>query len=296
MDLRQFEAFQAVIEHKSMSRAAEALGISQPAVSALIARLEKQLNFPLFTRAKQRLDPTLEANFLYLEVVPALSGMAKLSSFAEEIRLGRLGTLTVAAHPTVSISWLPSLVAQFQRSHPGVTVRIVTRSSRLLRESIPANSFDVGIAESPMEQKAVSAHTYRFRCVVALPTNHRLVEQKSINLRMLSDEPLIALTKWQSMSFDVGRAFDQARSRANIVTECEFFHTALSLVKYGVGVTICEPISARAEQEAGNIVVRPLDQEILYSIALFYSSERPLSRIANDFADRFRRHIAAFLR
>src|SRR5690606_6212641 len=117
IDVRQLEAFRAVMENRSVTRAAEILGISQPAVSVKLARLENELGFRLFERYRGRVKPTFEGQELYSEVKQALGMMDRVQIAAERIRSGETGTVVVASHPSASISLLPELVADFSREH-----------------------------------------------------------------------------------------------------------------------------------------------------------------------------------
>ena len=292
MDVRQLQAFQAIIEYKSLTRAALALSITQPAMSALISRLEKRVGVVLFRREKRRLIPTPEATHLYAEVVQALSGLSRLSLAVQDIRQAKKGTLTIAAHPTASIDWLPPLIAKFQSERPGTYVRVATRSSQLLREMTPANSFDIGLAQIPIESKNVVIRPYRLKCVAVLPCDHRLANHDSITPQLLDNEPFITMPRWHPLFRSVGRAFNEAAARWNTVAECEFFATALSLVSEGLGVSVVESISADARALQGKIVIRPFKPETTYSAALFYAADQPISLLAAEFIELFEEVVA----
>src|SRR5258705_4126412 len=109
MDVRVLEAFRAVVDHRSVTSAAASLGLTQPAVSAQIARLEQELGFLLFDRGNGRLKPTPEGLLFYAEADKALNGIERLAQAAEQIRTAQMGRLVIAAHPSAAISLLPPL-------------------------------------------------------------------------------------------------------------------------------------------------------------------------------------------
>ena len=82
---RQLEAFAAVMERGTATAAAERLGVSQPAVSKILAGLELEIGYPLFTRIKRRLAPTSEAQLLAAEVTRLYRGLEQVSEVAREI-------------------------------------------------------------------------------------------------------------------------------------------------------------------------------------------------------------------
>jgi DNA-binding transcriptional LysR family regulator len=283
MDIKQLIAFRSVMENRSASKAGIVLGITQPAVSGLIGRLERQLGVALFTRRGRRLEPTAEAKFLYTKVLQTLEGIERLENSILEFRQAQGGTLTIAAHPTASIFWLPGIAARFRHKHKDVSIRLLTRSSEHLRESVSSDSFDFGIAETVVEKATITAQRFKFRCVAVLPVHHPLAAHKVITPNLLNGVPFIALTRWQSTYFEVSRAFSHADTQWNVAAECEFFATALSIVSQGGGVTISEPISAQTEAKKKTVVLRRFEPEIPYEFAVFHPSDRPLSLLASEF-------------
>ncbi len=280
------------MECRSVSRAASVLGISQPAVSALIVRLEKQVGITLFTRERRRLIPTAEARLLHSRVSGALAALGKITNAVHEIQQARSGILTIAAHPTASIAWLPPFLAQFQRLRPNMSVRLATRSSEVLR-ALP-EPFDVGISEPPVDLPDVDVHRFRLRCVAALPPGHPLCAERVITPRLLDGIPFIALARWQATYHEVGRTFDQADSRWNVVHECEFFATAISLVAGGLGVSLIEPVSARQEAALGRIEVREFSPAVRYDVVLFHPARPPLAILTSEFVEEFKTYMEPF--
>jgi len=294
MDLRQLEAFRAVIENRSATRAAVALGVTQPAVSAQIARLEEQLGFALFERARGRLEPTSEAQLLYAEVTQALSGLDRVRQAAVEIRQGQTGCLSVASHPSAAISLVPGVVAELVRERPGVTVRFISRSSQGVRELIPAQAFDVGIAELPVDASAAAVERFRVECVAVLPGDHPLAAAKTMTPRRLEGVPFVAMFRGHMVFHAVARAFDEAGARWNVCAEAEFAATACALVASGAGVAVVDPFTA-ADFAGRGVLVRPFNPAVPYEFAVFHPPGREPSLLAKQFVALLRRRIGSFL-
>src|SRR5689334_3193463 len=124
LSFRQIECFRAVIVLRSMTRAAEAMSISQPAVSRLMRDMEINLGLSLFRRRKGGLQPTEEALALYAEVERSFVGVGKIERAAIRIRERQAGNLRVCAMPALMHSFLPYVVDQFLRDHSGVAVTL----------------------------------------------------------------------------------------------------------------------------------------------------------------------------
>ncbi len=113
MNLRQLQAFKAVMNEGTLTQAADIMAVTQPAVSSLIANLEQSVGFPLFKRHKGRIHPTPEAEHFYEGVEKVLSAVEKATRSALEIRDLELGYLRIASMPGLSLVFLPRVVARF---------------------------------------------------------------------------------------------------------------------------------------------------------------------------------------
>jgi DNA-binding transcriptional LysR family regulator len=294
MDLRQIELFTAVIEHGSLTAAARALGITQPAVSAGLARLERSVGFSLFRRDGRQVAPTAEAGLLYEEAVRALAGVAQLDDAAAAIGAAARGTLTLATNPSPGIAWLPRIVAEFRRARPDVRLTLLTRSSREVRDLVAARAFDLGIAEPPFDKADSVVRRYRFAAVAALRSDHPLAGHAVLTPALLDGADLIGMLPSHGTSPAVAEAFAAAGAELRIVARCEFFATVLNLAAEGAGVAIVDPISA-AGHGGRDLVVRPFAPRIPYEVAVLRPARGGLSRLAEAFAEAIDGHVRPFL-
>ena len=291
MDVRLLETFRTVIQRRSATGAAKAMGVTQPAVSAQIARLEDAVGFQLFERANGRLKPTSDALLFYAETSRVLSGFERLAEVAEHIRNGQTGQITVASHPSAAISLLPGIVAEFQRSWPDVTVRMVTRDSEVVRSLLPAESFDVGVAELPISEAEVKVSKFALRCVAILAEGDELTRFEVITPEHLSGRPFVATFRARMVHDRIQRAFADAGCVWSVCVQTEFFASACGLVVQGAGVGIVDPCSARHFGRLG-LVTRPFEPAIDYEIGVFHSLRRDPSGAARSFWDLLRAKLA----
>ena len=232
MDVKLLEAFRAVVDSRSVTAAAQALGITQPAVSGQIAKLEESVGFPLFERAGGRLKPTPEGLLFYAEATRVLGEVDRLAATTAQIREGQSGRLVIASHPAAAISMLPPLVAAFVAERPGVSVRLVSRHSDVVSQLLPTEGYDLGIAELPVDETAVRLVRYQMRCVAILPPRHALASRKLLTPALLSGQPMIAPARSPQMLSRVYGTFAGADAQINAVVEAEFF---ASLLRAGRG-------------------------------------------------------------
>lgn len=284
MELKLLEAFRTVVDHRSVTGAAAAMGVSQPAVSTQISRLEQLVGFALFERSGGRLKPTSEGLLFYAEASRALGEFDRLASATQQIRQGQAGRLVIASHPSAAISLLPELIADFLAARPGVMVRMVSRHSDVVSQLLPAESFDIGIAELPIDDQAVKLTRFQMRCVAILPRDHPMAARRILTPKLLSGHPMVAPGRSALTSARLQAAFSEAAVRMNIVAEAEFFASVCGLVAGGAGWSIVDPLSARTFAHLG-LVVRPFEPAITYEIGAFHRRDREPSVLAATFLE-----------
>ena len=194
MNLRQLECFRAVMVSGTMTRAAEVLRISQPSVSNIIASLEHELGFSLFKRRKGRLQPTAEATYFLDEAQRTLESLDKAVQTARQLRRMNVGRLVLATQPGIAIHFLPAVISRFLKKHPDVQFQLLSRSSQIVRDMIPTQRFDLGIAEPPIDHPAIQVEPLVTECVCVLPADHPLVSLEEITPRFWTESPLSRCT------------------------------------------------------------------------------------------------------
>src|SRR5579859_3588444 len=160
MFIRQLEAFRATMQAGTVSGAAVLLGVSQPAASRLLGRLEKELKLTLFDRSKGRLVPTPEAQILYDQVERTFVSADKIREVAAEISTAQAGHLHVAALPAIGLGFLPAVIEEFNRAHPQVTITLEVNLSARVEESVAAQHVDLGIGQFPFRRTGIESEVF----------------------------------------------------------------------------------------------------------------------------------------
>ena len=284
MDVKLLEAFRAVVDHRSVTAAAHVMGLTQPAVSIQIARLEEACGFSLFERLGGRLRPTAEGMLFYAEASRVLGEVDRLATTTAQIRGGQSGKLVIASHPSAAISLLPNLVSEFVAQRPGASVRLISRHSDVVSQLLPSESFDLGIAELPIDEIVMKLFKYRMRCVAILPAGHALASRKVLTPRLLSPYPAVAPSRWLQVSARLLSTFAEASAPLNTTVEAEFFATLCALVAAGAGWSLVDPLSAQSFAHLG-LLVRPFEPVVFYDIGVFHRRDREPSMLATAFLD-----------
>ena len=291
INLRQLEAFKAVMRCDSITIAAEFLCISQPSVSNLIINLEKDVGFALFERRKGRIYPTIEAQHFYKAVEQGLSGLDTIVKKAEEIGDRRGGHLRIASFPAPSMMFLPHLVKLHIQSKPDLSVSLLTQNTRQVNEWIAMGNIDLGISQWPNEDPAINTEHIRLACVCAMPEAHHLANRKFITPADLDNEPMIEIVGFDMMRYHflIKHAFGEAGARLRIQFECRYSSVACALVSEGIGVSIVDPFAAKNFIDRG-ITIREFRPEIPLDLGILYPSK--VSDQALEFAELIKSNIS----
>ncbi len=294
MNLKQMEAFRAVILTGSVSQAAKQLYRTQPAVSMMLSSLEEEIGFQLFERRKKRLYPTPEANYLYTEIEAIFSRINDVSQTLQDIQNKQYGFLRIGCMPGPSNFFVPDLVADFLEEHPKIQASLQTRTSDAVREWIASAQYDIGLAELTDRDPAIDKEVFSLSCLCALPADHPLAAQEVITPKHLDGEEMITLPPDHSTFYAIQQLFESEGYRMNVRLQTRFFIPALRFVERGLGVCIMDPISVTSYcsyAQPGKVVFRRFDPEVRLKLGIIYPANKPKSLITQAFAEQLREKI-----
>lgn len=260
MNLRQLEAFSAVMSAGSITGAARLLGRSQPAVSRLIQELEASVGFALFDRAGPKVTPTSRALQLHEEVERSLIGLGRIQERAAAIARAEERELRIAAIPALATSLVPAALARMETVPSQVNLRS-TAAEEIIR-SILDLTVDVGLASLPIDHPGVKVHwVVDAGCVAVLRDNDPLAQTPTVRLDQLADRRLITMTNPYRLRRRVDRALSAAGIDPTQRLETNGSIYAMIAARQGLGVALVERMTASAVPIEG-VVVRPIDHHI----------------------------------
>lgn len=285
LNLRQIEAFRAVVETGSMTEAGAALGITQPAVSRLVRDFECHFDLQLFRRQNGRVEPTQDALALHHEVERCFGGLDQVVKFAHDLSRYRRKTLRIAAPVGHSYFFLPRVIERFNAECPDVTISLRSCSSPDVAASVANGQSDIGIAILPSEVQGVEIEKLpEISLVCVIPENHALTALEVIGPGDLAEIPLLLLSDYSLMSKRVMQAFKDADVPPNVIFDCTYAGPICSLVGGGMGVSILDRLTADAYADKG-IVLRRFEPAIPCELKLVLPANQALSAPARVLAE-----------
>lgn len=241
MDLRQLRYFVALAEELHFGRAAERLGIAQPALSQQMQRLEKELGVELLSRSRRRVALTAAGAVLLEEGRRVLAQMERAVALTERAGRGEVGRLVLGVTESATYEILPELLREYRRAYPAVdlSVRIMTSPAQVA--AVRSGEIDAGLARAPLDTGTLVVHTIRVDPIaVLLPEEHRLATKARVALRDLAGEPLVVhpaarRPSWVDFMLSL---FRDAGIEPGPVQEASDTTTAIAFVAAGLGVTL----------------------------------------------------------
>ncbi|WP_071798449.1 LysR family transcriptional regulator [Natronohydrobacter thiooxidans] len=244
MELRHLRAFRAVMQTGSTVDAAQALGISQPSVSRLLAEFEDATGETLFIRANGKLSARETAVSLLAGVERALAEVENLRARSE----GSVVTLRFAAPAGVVTRIFAPALRRLQGDHPGVKVVAEIMSYYDIMGAVASGRVDLGFVKAPVAHPALDlTDLVEVGTDVVMPQTHPLAGRASITPQDLDRERLILLGRNRPFRVQLEQIFESARVRPEIMIETQAVSAACSFVREGLGITIANALLARAE-------------------------------------------------
>ncbi|MTH78366.1 LysR substrate-binding domain-containing protein [Paracoccus aestuariivivens] len=284
LNLRQVEAFRAVMMAGQITAAAELLSITQPAVSRLIRDFEHATRLRLFERRGNQITPTPEALSLWREVERSFVGLNRIAGVADEISRHAAGTLRIAAMPALASGILPRFLGRFLRDKPNLRVSLNGMPSTTVIEAVASGQAEIGYADGTLGLPGFIVTPRSLAAIVAMPEGHPLTARQVIHPHDLAGERMITLEPGTIFAMRVEVALAGIPRLTSIETRLS--HTALSLVSEGTGIAIIDPSSA-AEFSGRGVAIRPFGPFIEAGFLTIHSANQPQSDLIDCFQAEF---------
>ncbi len=297
MNFRQIEAFRHVMQFGSITRAADAMSLSQPAVSHLISNLEDWLGFTLFVRrAGQPLKPTNEAQALFAEVTRSFVGMQELTHAAREIRTQRGGNIRVVAPAFVANSILSEATSAYLTKRTDASAMIEVRNHLDIVEMVAAKVIDLAVVVLPVVNSQVSVDELgQFELVCAMPKDHLLANSERINVQSLQYQDLITNTDGSQIGLAAERLLQSSGVSVSRRVTVRNQEIACNLVANGVGIAITARPLPKHVAHYPNVIFRPFEPPASITLGILVPTTGKPSPFVTEFIEFVRESAQRFM-
>jgi DNA-binding transcriptional LysR family regulator len=284
MEISQLEAFVAVVEEASFSRAAVKLHRTQPAVSQAVKRLEEWAKEPLLDRSAKSGVLTEAGHILYDHAKKVLNLRVEARFAMEELRALDRGRVTVGANESTALYLLPVL-KKFRERYPRIKVAVKRSLSREIPIALLRYEIDLGVLsydpQNPdLESTVVSLDEL---CLIVPPT-HPLARAREASIHALGKENFIAHNVASPYRQRVIELFARLRTPLNIALELPTVETIKKSVRLGMGLAFAPRMCVEDELARGELVSVPVkEMRIQRKLRLIYRRHAALSAAAQTF-------------
>lgn len=253
MLLSQITAFIETARRQSVSRAAEALFISQPALTARLKGLESDLGAELFVRGPRGMRLTDAGSAFLPYAVRALETLTDGRMQVNALERGGAGRLTIGAAPAVSTYVLPALLKRFSEGYPRVSVSVRTGHSEEILDLVLREQVTLGLVRALQHPGIVSTPLYEDRLILVVEPAHPFAGEGRIRMKDLAEEQLVQFDRTSSYHDLTSALFVTAGVSPAGRMELDNIDAAKKMVEQGFGVALLPQTSVAAELEAGTL-------------------------------------------
>jgi DNA-binding transcriptional LysR family regulator len=299
MEFGQLEAFERVARDGSFTRAADALGLTQPAVSTRITTLEAELGGPLFERKGRRLQLTPMGEALLPYAQRLLLVKDESLQAVNNVKQGRMGAVKVAAPGPFVLSFLIDVLETFRRQYPSVDVLIRERNKTTIIDMLHDNTMTLGVVNAPVFDPYLQ-QLARFRDPIRAVTSprHPLAKRQGkesrISMEALYNYTIFRVSMFPEMTAFMDALVEQGRRGSGGAVIAVPMVMAYRLVTLGQGMTFLPEYYVHKAVEAGELVYLQIDDmpALVSEPVLVCHKERRLDRPHEEFVRVFKRVVS----
>jgi DNA-binding transcriptional LysR family regulator len=298
MHLRDLELFCEVASLRSFSRAAKALGVSQPAASETVKAIEKTLGLELINRDQRPLELT-PAGAVYLEGCrELLESYRRLSDRVMSLRDKVVGPVRVAAIYSVGLLQMDSYVKQFEHLYPDAALELRYLHPSEVVARVENDDVDLGLVSFPPKRTDIVCTPWQDQEIaVIVPPQHRLAARRSMQAAELDGETLVTFTPELQIRTELDRWLRQAKVSLDVVHEFDNIETIKRAVEIGSGIALLPVPTVRRELEIGSLrLVRLEDVRWVRPLGVIHKKHKPLTTAVQRFLELLHQPPETFFR
>jgi len=285
----RYDIFCQVVESGSFTRAAEAMGYSQSAVSQSVRSVEEELATTLLNRSKSGLTLTADGETFLPYIRGICSAEKALSQKQRELQGLENSEIHIGTFTSVSRNLLPPLMQRFKQQYPGVRFVLQQGEYTSIRQWVLEGSIDFGFANAQTVTGLTVRPLCRDQMMAVLPPGHPLAQVSAVTLQQLAAEPFILLDEGErSVPLD---AFARRGLKPRIEYTVYDDYTILAMVRQGLGVSILYRLVLSGFEQ--DLILRPVQEPLERTLALVWRNWETLPLAARRFAEFIRQESPA---
>jgi len=283
---RRLQVFHAVAEHLSFTKAAEALFMTQPAVTFQIRQLEDHFNTRLFDRTHNRISLTAAGEQVLYFADRIFEIYAEMEHSIRDLTGEISGALTIGASTTIAEYMLPTLLGDFKEKYPEVTIHLKVANSDGIVSLVESNAIDLGVVESSVANKNLVVEVCkRDHLMGIVPPGHPLAKETSVKFARLLEYPFICREEGSGTRGVIGEYLDQlpeCEGALKVAMELGSPEAVKGAVEAGMGVSVVSRATIQKELRLGTLVALELDPPLERPFSFVHQKQKFRLRVMEE--------------
>lgn len=288
MDIKPLRYFIAIAKTESFTKAAQQLGVAQPAVSMAIKKLENDLGLTLIHRADRNIGLTDEGNKLLLHAEKIIHATDEALLEMSELKGLSQGEVRVGIPSMLGSYYFPPILMAFRHRYPTITLKVIEGGTWQLQKMLENGELDLGVivAETLPDSLATQA-LIREEMRVTVATDHPFSQLKSVSPEAFFDEELVMFKEGYFHRRIVDKLAKQCKKTPKIGFETNLIPLIKSITQQGFGIST---LLAMVIEEDDDLITRPFDPPIWLDLGIAWRKEGYLSKANRAFLDFVSEH------
>jgi len=262
MTINQFKYIRAISKYRSFSKASEMLGITQPALTLQVKKLEQEVGFMLFNRTQKPLSVTKEGEIFLQKTAQILNQIDQLQDLSATLELDIKGTLTLGIIPTIAPYLVPLFMDDLQINYPQLTVHIKELVTEDIIDLIKNGELDAGIVATPIQTKGVNFKTLLYeKFYLFVSEKNKLYSKPAIKVDEIALTELWYLNEGNCFQNQVNalcKISDKITEKQNLKYQSNSIESLRYIVEHRGGITFIP--------ELATLTIPPDQEDMIKSI------------------------------
>ncbi|UOQ46374.1 LysR family transcriptional regulator [Halobacillus salinarum] len=286
MDIRQLTYFIAVAKHKSFTKAADELHISQPSLSKTVRSLEDELDMALIDRSARQIELTEAGDIAYEQARMIVKSLDTFSTHLYDLMHLKKGKIKIGIPPLIGFLFFPRIIKQFNTQFPDVHIELVEDGANKIQKDVKDGLLDFGIIVLPADEEEFDIVPFvHEELMLFMNASHPLAFKKKIEMKELFDEPFILFREDFALHDRIIQECLRAGFRPNVAYESSQWDFISGMIAENLGVSIF-PQSIAKKVNPNEVKAVPIVRPpIPWKLGILLKKGKYVSHAAREFID-----------
>ncbi|AOZ93129.1 cidABC operon transcriptional activator CidR [Paenibacillus crassostreae] len=283
MDIRHLQYFMEVAHHKSFTKAAESLFITQPTISKTIKNIEEELQIVLFDRSSKKIELTDAGRIMYEQGRHIVKSFHNLSSELQDLQNLKKGHIRIGLPPMVGSSFFPEVIGQFHKEYPDVTIQIFEDGAKKVELDVESGLLDIGVTVLPTDDELF--HSFSFvqeKLMLIVHHTHALANKQDVSLSELEDESFVLFREDFAMHDRIIKECVRLGFQPHVVYESSQWDLISGMVAANLGIALLPETICREVDHAKIQIIPLVNPTIPWQLGMIWRKERYQSFAAQE--------------